>query len=154
MFASFIEGFKKLYITRIKGFDVKNISVTTLLFEGTKEVGRLFVSRSTHHIFCVYSHHYFIIIIGQPLCPVVGRRPQHAAPKLPCLVLSSAISCCSIICPGRLSTACREVHRSYLRHLLWPAQDHFIFLMGACIASRHKEVYIPSVMKNPSAVCD
>ena len=30
-----------------------------------------------------------IIIIRQPLCPVVGRRPQHAVSKLPCLVLSS-----------------------------------------------------------------
>ena len=46
-----------------------------------------------------------IIIIRQPLCPVVGRRPQHVVSKLPCLVLSSAISCRSSICPGRLSTA-------------------------------------------------
>ena len=46
-----------------------------------------------------------IIIIRQPLCPVVGRRPQQLVSKLPCLVLSSAISCCSSICPGRLSTA-------------------------------------------------
>ena len=38
--ASFVEGFKKLYITRIKGFDLKNIAVATLLFEGTKEVGQ------------------------------------------------------------------------------------------------------------------
>ena len=46
-----------------------------------------------------------IIIIRQPLCPVVGRRPQHAVSKLPCLVLSSPISCRSSICPGRLSIA-------------------------------------------------
>ncbi len=46
-----------------------------------------------------------IIIIRQPLCSVVGRRPQHVVSKLPCLVLSSAISCRSSICPGRLSTA-------------------------------------------------
>ena len=46
-----------------------------------------------------------IIIIRQPLCPVVGRRPQHAVSKLPCFVLSSAISCRSSICLGRLSTA-------------------------------------------------
>ena len=46
-----------------------------------------------------------IIIIRQPLCPVVGRWPQHAVSKLPCLVLSSAISCRSSICPGRLSIA-------------------------------------------------
>ena len=36
---------------------------------------------------------------------MVGRRPQHAVSKIPCLVLSSAISCRSSICPGRLSTA-------------------------------------------------
>ena len=46
-----------------------------------------------------------IIIIRQPLCPVIGRRPQHAVSKLPCLVLSSAISCRSSICQGRLSAA-------------------------------------------------
>ena len=46
-----------------------------------------------------------IIIIRQPLCPVVGRRPQHVVSKWPCLVLSSAISCRSSICPGRLFTA-------------------------------------------------
>ena len=44
-------------------------------------------------------------MIRQPLCPVVGRRPQHAVSKLPCLVFSSAISCRSSICPGRLSIA-------------------------------------------------
>ena len=76
---------------------------------------------------------------------MVGRRPQHAVSKLPCLVLSSAISCRSSICLGRLSTAwlvslvvfschnglqvvTREVHRSSLRRLICPAQDHFIFL--------------------------
>ncbi len=36
--ASFVEGLKKLYITRIKGFDLHKISVATLLFEGTKQV--------------------------------------------------------------------------------------------------------------------
>ena len=79
-------------------------------------------------------------------CPVVGRRPQHVVSKLPCLVLSSAISCRSSICPGRLFTAwlvslvvlschnyglqvvTREVHRLSLRRLICPAQDHFIFL--------------------------
>ena len=38
LFASFVEGLKKLYITRIKGFDLHKISVATLLFEGTNEV--------------------------------------------------------------------------------------------------------------------
>ena len=51
------------------------------------------------------SRRIVIIIIGQPLCPVVGRRPQHAVSKLACLVHSSARSCRSGICPGRLSTA-------------------------------------------------
>ena len=46
-----------------------------------------------------------IIIIRQPLCPMVGRRPQHVVSKTPCLVMSSAISCRSSICPGRLSNA-------------------------------------------------
>ena len=53
----------------------------------------------------MYGLHHHFIIIRQPLCPVVGRRPQHAVSKLPCLVLSSAISCRSSICPGRLSIA-------------------------------------------------
>ena len=86
-----------------------------------------------------------LIIIRQPLCSLVGRRSQHAVSKLPCLVLFSAISCRSSICPGRLSTAwlvslvvfschyglqvvTREVHRLSLRRLICPAQDHFIFL--------------------------
>ena len=53
----------------------------------------------------VYIYIYiYIYIIRQPLCPVVGRRPQHVVSKLLCLVLFSAISCRSSICPGRLST--------------------------------------------------
>ena len=83
-------------------------------------------------------------IAGLQLCPVVGQRPQHAVSKLVCLVQSSARSCCSSICPGRLSTAwlvslvvfschglqvvTREVHRSSFRRLICPAQDHFIVL--------------------------
>ena len=60
---------------------------------------------------CVMCLKYRIIILinnhhhHQPLCPVVGRRPQHVVSKLPCLVLSSAILSRSSICPGRLSTA-------------------------------------------------
>ena len=38
LFASFVEGLKKLYITKIKGFDLTAISVATLVFEGTKDV--------------------------------------------------------------------------------------------------------------------
>ena len=93
-----------------------------------------------------YIHTYIIIIIRQPLCPVVGRRPQHAVSKLPCLVLSSAISCRSSICPTRssvhrlaglpcrlflsydLQVTIREVHLLSLRRLICPSHDHFIFL--------------------------
>jgi len=42
--ASFVEGLKKLYITKIKGFDLHSISVATLLFEGTKEVCKWFLN--------------------------------------------------------------------------------------------------------------
>ena len=59
-----------------------------------------------HACMHAYLHIYIIIIIiRQLLCPVVGQRPQHSVSKLPCLVLSSAISCRSSICPCRLSTA-------------------------------------------------
>ena len=57
------------------------------------------------HINRLKDDRLIIIIIRQPLCPVVGRRPQHVVSKLPCLVLSSATSCRSSICSGRLSTA-------------------------------------------------
>ena len=76
---------------------------------------------------------------------MVGRRPQHAVSKLPCLVLSSAISCRSrfiqVVSPPLgwsplssflviygLQVVTREVHRSTLRRLICSAQDHFICL--------------------------
>ena len=69
-----------------------------------------------------YASFIIIIIIRQPLCPVVGRRPQHIVSKLPCLVLSSAISCRSSICPSRLSTAWLVSHSSFL--VIWsPSGD-------------------------------
>ncbi|XP_048779948.2 alkyldihydroxyacetonephosphate synthase, peroxisomal-like [Ostrea edulis] len=34
---SFVEGIKKFYITKLKGFDTSRMSVATLLFEGTKQ---------------------------------------------------------------------------------------------------------------------
>ena len=43
--------------------------------------------------------------LGSHSVPWLGEWPQHAVSKLPCLVLSSARSCPSWICPGRLSTA-------------------------------------------------
>ena len=52
-----------------------------------------------------YNETYSSSSLGKTLCPMVGRKPQHVVSKLPCLVLSSAISCRSSICPGRLSTA-------------------------------------------------
>ena len=64
-----------------------------------------------------------IIIIRQPLCPVVGRMPRHTVSKLPRLVLSSAISCRSSICPGRLSTA---------------------WLVSLVVFSCHKKLWSPS----------
>ena len=84
-----------------------------------------------------------IIIIRQPLCPVVGRRPRHAVSKLPCLVLSSVIVSlqylsrsslhrlaglpCRLFLSYGLQVVAREVHRSSVRRLICPAQDHFIF---------------------------
>ena len=38
MFTNFIDGLKKFYITRIKGFDASKLAVATLLFEGAKKV--------------------------------------------------------------------------------------------------------------------
>ncbi|ESP02962.1 hypothetical protein LOTGIDRAFT_230434 [Lottia gigantea] len=35
--SSFLDGLKKFYITKLKGFDPQKLSVATLLFEGTKE---------------------------------------------------------------------------------------------------------------------
>ena len=40
----------------------------------------------------------------QPLCPVVGRKPHHTVSKLPCLLLSSTLSCRSSTCPVSIST--------------------------------------------------
>uniref|UniRef100_A0A8C4QRI3 Alkylglycerone-phosphate synthase n=1 Tax=Eptatretus burgeri TaxID=7764 RepID=A0A8C4QRI3_EPTBU len=37
IFTSFLDGLKKLYITKFKGFDPNNLCVATLLFEGDRE---------------------------------------------------------------------------------------------------------------------
>ncbi|XP_032879759.1 alkyldihydroxyacetonephosphate synthase, peroxisomal [Amblyraja radiata] len=37
IFTSFLDGLKKFYITKFKGFDPNELCVTTLLFEGTRE---------------------------------------------------------------------------------------------------------------------
>ena len=91
---------------------------------------------------------YFIIIIiiitRQPLCPVVGRIPQHAVSKLPGLGLSlpyrvapvfarsslhrlAGLPCRLFLSYG-LQVVTREVHRSSLRRLICPTQDYFICL--------------------------
>ena len=78
-----------------------------------------------------------IIIIRQPLCPVVVRRPQHAVSKL---TLSCAVLChitslqylsrsslhrlaglpCRLFSSyNGLQVVTREVHRSSLRRLMW-----------------------------------
>jgi len=38
VFTNFMDGLKKLYITKIKGFDLHRMAVATLLFEGAKKV--------------------------------------------------------------------------------------------------------------------
>ena len=77
---------------------------------------------------------------------MVGRRPQHAISKLPCLVLSSAIIIvslqylsrsslhrlagppCHLFLSYGLQVVTREVHQLSLMRLICPDQDHFIFL--------------------------
>ena len=39
MLSSFVDGIKKFYVTKIKGFDPYKLSVATLLFEGSTQVG-------------------------------------------------------------------------------------------------------------------
>ena len=39
--SSFVDGVKKFYVTKIKGFDPHKLSVATLLFEGSTQVGYL-----------------------------------------------------------------------------------------------------------------
>ena len=57
--------------------------------------------------------------------------------SMPCL--SQSVLCCplpdrvapvfaEVVSPCGLQVVTREVHRSSLRRLTWPAQDHFIFL--------------------------
>jgi alkyldihydroxyacetonephosphate synthase len=37
LFQSFVDGLKKIYITKFKGLELHKISVATLVFEGSKE---------------------------------------------------------------------------------------------------------------------
>ena len=66
MLASFVEGLKKLYITKIKGFNLQQIAVATLLFEGTKDVS--WHGEGSERIEFFWSHCYaanlFIIIMN------------------------------------------------------------------------------------------
>ena len=76
---------------------------STLEYTGSDNVVERINSTQTLHddVEVLVSIATFIVIIRQPLCPVVGR----VVSKLACLVPSSARSCRSSICPGRLSTA-------------------------------------------------
>ena len=84
------------------------------------------------------------IILWQPLCPVVGRRPQHAVSNYPvlCFPLPYRVAPVFVVSPPLglsplssflvilycLQVVTREVHRSSLRRLICPAQNHFICL--------------------------
>ena len=74
-------------------------------------------NRSSHRTRNRHHHHHWAALV-----PIVGwRRPQHATSKLACLVLSSARSCHSSICPGRLSIislVSLSYGRSSLRRLM------------------------------------
>ena len=52
-----------------------------------------------NYYYCHHYHHHW----AAASCLVVGRSPRHHVSKLAYLVLSSARSCRSSICPGRLS---------------------------------------------------
>ena len=86
----------------------------------------------------IIHHHHSAAVVSRGWANASACRLQVT------LVLSSAISCRSSICPGRLLTAwpvphvvcychnyglqvlTREVHRSPLKRLKCPARDHFI----------------------------
>ena len=87
-----------------------------------------------------YVHHN--VIITQPVWPVIGRRPQHAVSKLPCIVLSSAIIVssqylsrsslhrwaglpCHLFLSCGLQVVTRKVHRLSLRWLICTSPFHF-----------------------------
>ena len=58
---SFVEGIKKFYITKLKGFDTSKMAVATLLFEGTKQV-RLDGILCVELIYlCIYVNYYSTI---------------------------------------------------------------------------------------------
>ena len=89
---------------------------------------------------------------------MVGRRPHHATSKLPRLVLSSARSCRSSICPGSLSTAwlvslvvfsCRMVSkRWHVRSvgLLWGSwfslPSTILIIMYFCVFSKNNDLFM------------
>jgi len=43
LWTSFLETLKRIYITKIKGFDVHKMCVATVVMEGTTEVINLFI---------------------------------------------------------------------------------------------------------------
>lgn len=64
MLTNFMDGLKKFYITKLKGFDPNKLAVATLLFEGTKEV-------SMHALIltCAFCNILFISFSKLKLCP-------------------------------------------------------------------------------------
>ena len=100
------------------------------------------INQARHH----HHHHHHHIHHWAAIVSRGWRSPQHAASKLTWLVLSSAGSCLSSICPGPvlslhrlaglpcriflsygLQVVTREVHRSSLRRLICPSHDHLFF---------------------------
>ena len=55
---SFVEGIKKFYITKLKGFDTSKMAVATLLFEGTKQVRLDGFLRVELIYLCIYVNYY------------------------------------------------------------------------------------------------
>lgn len=63
---SFVEGIKKFYITKLKGFDTSKMAVATLLFEGTKQVRNDGSLRVVHTYLCIVfiyvNYHNFSVV--------------------------------------------------------------------------------------------
>ena len=75
------------------------VAVDTLVWSlATVNLQTITICQVSSGLFTFLLEDHLAIVFGQPLCPVVGRKPQQVASKLPCLALSS---CPSSICPFR-----------------------------------------------------
>ena len=54
LITSFMDGLKKFYITKLKGFDPHELAVATLLFEGTKEVSTNISNNNNYGIYLAW----------------------------------------------------------------------------------------------------